>query len=112
MAHGVRALLHGKSTGLYDETTVSAYVKRYPPRMYRGNPILDDDYLYCVMEAVFGPSMPDPAGYAIKFPNSPERELFGLSRTPFGRPETPGYGSYNTGSQACPSLLDPPEQDC
>jgi hypothetical protein len=60
--------------------------------------------------------MPDPNGYWLKFAGSAEPEEWlgkpGSGR-PFGQPDPPpGYGSYNIGSQSCPSLLDPSDKDC
>jgi hypothetical protein len=112
MAAGARAHLTGASTGLLDETRVTAHVERRAPN--RG-----DDGLYCVIEAVFAPAVPDPDGYSLKFFGSEQREVdlgppgsTPLGHTGFNRPDLPpGYGFYNWGSQSCPSLLDPPSKD-
>jgi hypothetical protein len=112
MKPGARIQLHGNSTGLYDETTATASFQR---RALSAKTALIDDGLYCVLRAVFAPSLPDPDGYSIKFPGTPVswEHLGRPGGTPFGRPDNPpGYGGYNLGSQTCPSLLDPPEKDC
>ena len=81
--------------------------------MYRGKPPLDDDYRYCHVQAVFDEPLPDHDGYSIKFGEARREEWLGKpSRTPFGRPERPGYGSYSITVQTCRSMLDPPEKDC
>jgi hypothetical protein len=75
--------------------------------------MLNDDYRYCVIDAVFTPSMPDPDGYSIKFAGAPREQPIGRpSRTPFGHPDRPGYGKVSMGKQTCPSPLDPPDKDC
>ena len=113
MKAGVRAHLTGKSTGLLDETRATTHVERRAPNQ-------GDDGVYCVIEAVFAPAVPDPDGYSLKFAGSQQREVY-LGKpgsTPyghagFGLPDLPpGYGFYGLGSQSCPSLLDPPTKDC
>jgi hypothetical protein len=112
MGDGARVLLRGNTTGLDVEATATAYVDRRPPMLSHGRPILDD-HVYCDIEAVFTPSMPDPDGYSLKFAGADHWvELGKPGRTPFGKPEKPGYGPYSIGSQSCPSLLDPPNKDC
>jgi hypothetical protein len=113
MRDGARALLHGLSTGDYVETKAVAFYFKQPPRMYHGEPILDDDYRYCHVQLVFEVSLPDPDGYAIKFAEAPREQRLGKpSRTPFGQRDRPGYGSYTITAQACRSLLDPPDKNC
>jgi hypothetical protein len=83
--------------------------------MYRGKPIMDDDYLYCVVEAVFTPTLPDPSGrYSYKFVGDDWRWGVTVGRAPYGQWDRPGYGSgkANLGIQTCRSLLDPPDKDC
>jgi hypothetical protein len=70
-------LLRGESTGLFDQTKASARFKHYPPVMYHGKPLLDDDYQYCVIDAVFSPSIPDPGGYSVKFAGTPREQWIG-----------------------------------
>lgn len=108
MHDGVRVQLIGNTTGLGDETRATTHVER------RGASRSDDGQ-YCVVEAVFAPSVPDADGYSIKFAGSAERArwLGKPGGAPFGQPDPPpGYGWYNVGSQSCPSLLDPPDKDC
>jgi hypothetical protein len=113
MGDGARVLLRGNSTEWDVEGTAIAYVDRPAPIMSRRKPVLNDDYVYCVIEVVFTPSMPDPDGYSLKFAFTDRWVDLGKPRrTPFGKPDRPGFGPYNTGSQACPSLLDPPDKDC
>ena len=114
MGDGARVLLRGITTGWDVEGSATAYVEHRAPMMSHGKPLLDDDYVYCDIEVVFTPSMPDPDGYALKFAGADHWEQLGKpGRTPFGQPERPGYGRYNIGSQSCPSLLlDPPDKDC
>jgi hypothetical protein len=113
MSDGERVQLRGNTTGFSVETRATTHFEHWPPRMYRGKPIQDDDYLYCIVEAVFAPSMPDPDGYSVKFAGASREEWLGKpSRTPFGKPERPGYGSYQITAQTCASLLDPPDKDC
>jgi hypothetical protein len=113
MRDGVRVQLRGDTTGFSDETRATARVEQ---QLLDGKRAFGDDGLYCVIEAVFAPSMPDPNGYWLKFAGSADREKWlgkPSSGTPFGRPDPPpGDGSFNIGSQACPTLLDPPEKDC
>jgi len=113
MRAGVRVQLRGDTTGFSNETRATARVERQP---LRGKRALGDDGVYCVIEAVFEPSMPDPNGYWLKFAGSAEREHWlgkPSSGTPFGQPDPPpGYGSYDIGSQACPTLRDLPDKDC
>lgn len=105
---GVHVLLIGVTSRLSDETRATTHVEQRPVSP-------SDDGQYCVVEAVFAPSLPDPAGYSIKFAGSRDRVRF-LGRpggAPYGQPDPPpGYGRYNLGSQSCPSLLDPPDRDC
>jgi hypothetical protein len=113
MAAGARVQLRGDTTGLSNETRATA---RFERQVLRGKRAMGDDGLYCVIEAVFAPSMPDPDGYWLKFAGSRRAEQWlgkpGSPR-PFGQPDPPpGYGSYNIGSQLCPALLDPPYKDC
>src|SRR5882757_2766569 len=70
MRDGVRIRLHGNSTGLYDETLATA---RFQRRALSPKQSLIDDGLYCVLRAVFAPSLPDPDGYSISFPGTPVR---------------------------------------
>jgi hypothetical protein len=101
--------VHGETTGLYDQSKASARFEHYPPVKLR----LDDDYQYCVVDAVFSPSMPDPGGYSVKFAGAPHEQWLGKpGRTPFGRPEHAGYGNYRMTIQTCRSLLDPPNKRC
>jgi hypothetical protein len=112
MSDGARIQLQGKITGFFDETRATASFQR---RNLSAKEALGDDGLYCVLRAVFAPSMPDPEGYSVKFPGTPVKwdHLGKPGRTPFGRPDSPpGYGAYNLGSQTCQSLLDPPYKDC
>jgi hypothetical protein len=112
MADGARIQLQGNTTGFTDETTASA---RFEHQILSKKQALFDDGLYCVLRAVFAPSVPDPAGYSVKFPGtSIHWDHLGDPRvSPFGRFDPPpGFGSYNLGSQMCPSLLDPPTKDC
>lgn len=113
MSHGTRVLLRGTSTGWDVETTATAFVVRWPTATYRGRPLLDDDYLYCTVDAVFAPSMPDPEGYSAKFAGAGHWYQLGKpSRTPFGKPERPGYGSYRIVAQSCPTRLAAPDEEC
>jgi hypothetical protein len=108
MHDGVRVQLIGSSSGFGDETRATAHFERRP-----ASP--SDDGQYCIIEAVFAPSLPDPEGYSIKFAGSRDRArtLGRPGGSPLGQPEPPpGYGYYNLGSQSCPSLLDPPERAC
>jgi hypothetical protein len=108
-----RVLLFGNTTGLADETRANAHFEQLPPRIYHGKPLMDDDYRYCIVEAVWSPSVPDPDGYSYKFAGAPRTEsLPKLGLTPFGRPEMPGFGRIQISVQTCRSALDPPEKDC
>ena len=113
MENGARIVLQGNTTGFVDETKATATFQRRPLSQKQA---LEDDGLYCVLRAVFAPSVPDPDGYSVKFPGTPVHwdHLDRLrGSTPFGEPDKPpGYGYYNLGSQLCPSLLDPPSKDC
>lgn len=112
MSDGARIQLHGNATGFVDETRATA---RFQHRSLSARESLFDDGRYCVLRAVFAPSMPDPDGYSVKFPGTPVSwdHLGKPGGTPFGRPDNPpGYGGYNLGSQTCGSLLDPPDKDC
>jgi hypothetical protein len=112
MSDGARIQLQGNTTGFFDETRATARFHRY---VLSGKEALFDDGRYCVLEAVFAPSIPDPDGYSVKFPGTRVKQIH-LGKpggTPFGTPDNPpGYGSYNIGSQTCRSLLDPPDKDC
>jgi hypothetical protein len=112
MNNGARVQLEGDTTGFIDETRATA---RFHREVLSKKEALFDDGLYCVVEAVFAPSMPDPGGYSIKFFGT-RIHLNHLPKpggTPFGRPDPPpGYGTYNITTQRCPSLLDPPDKDC
>jgi hypothetical protein len=113
MSDQARVYLRGNETGFSDQTSVSARFKQYPTVMYHGEPRLDDDYKYCVIDAVFTPSMPDPSGYWLKFAGVGDEVQFGPpGRTPFGQPEHLGYGKYQVVMQACRSRLDPPGKVC
>jgi hypothetical protein len=112
MSDGARIQLQGSTTGFVDETRATA---RFQRRTLSAKEALFDDGLYCVLRAVFAPSMPDPDGYSVKFSGTPViwNRLGKPGGTPFGRPNNPpGYGGYNLASQTCRSLLDPPDKDC
>jgi hypothetical protein len=79
MSDRARVLLTGKTTGLSDETVASAFYKQTPPRMYHGKPMLDDDYRYCVITAVWSPAVPDPDGYTYKLDGDSTR-IRGVTR--------------------------------
>ena len=120
MGAGLRVQLRGRSTGLTDETLATARVEDHTT----GRSRLFDDGLYCVIRIVFDPAVPDPDGYWLHFPGSPQSdvELRMLHRgvgpifsrgEPVEQPTLPpGYGQFNSSSQSCPSTLDPPERDC
>ena len=112
MNNGARIQLWGDTTGFIDETRAAA---RFHREMLSVKEAQSDDGLYCVVQAVFAPSMPDSAGYSVKFSGT-RIHIDHLGRpggTPFGRPDPPpGYGSYNISTQRCRSLLDPPDKDC
>lgn len=120
MGAGLRVQLRGRTTGLTDETRATARVEDHTI----GRSARWDDGLYCVIRIVFAPAVPDPDGYWLRFPASqqPDVELRALNRgvgpifsrgEPVEQPTLPaGYGLYNSGSQSCPSPLDPPDRDC
>jgi hypothetical protein len=113
MGDRAHVLLRGNSTGWDVEGKATAYVEHRAPLLSHGQPMLDDDNVYCAIGVVFTPSMPDPDGYSLKFAGADHWEDLGTpGHTRFGRPDRPGYGTYNIGSQSCPSLLDPPDKDC
>jgi hypothetical protein len=112
MRNGARVLLRGNTSDFYTETRATAYFKHFPSVIYHGKPLMNDDYLYCIVDAVFAPSMPDPSGYSVKFQNASEEWLGKPGGTPFGRPDHPGYGSYRIRKQTCQSLLAPPDEEC
>lgn len=64
MNNGARIQLQGDTTGFIDQTRATAHFHREILSMKEA---LMDDGLYCVVEAVFAPSMPDPDGYSIRF---------------------------------------------
>jgi hypothetical protein len=110
---GARALLRGLSTGFDVESKAVAFYVQQPPRMYRGKPLLNDDYRYCHVQVSFDQPLPDPEGYSIKFAEARHEESLGRpGRTPFGEPDRPGYGSFYITVQTCRSPLDSPEKDC
>ena len=112
MTDGARVQLVGSTTGFVDQTTATASFE-HPPLSPKE--ALFDDGLYCILYAVFSPSMPDPDGYSVKFPGTRVKwdHLQAGNGTPFGKPDNlPGYGVLNLGSQTCPALLDPPDMDC
>jgi hypothetical protein len=110
---GARVLLRGLSTGFDVEAKAFAFYEQWPPRMYRGKPVLDDDYRYCHVQVSFDQPLPDPEGYSLKFAEARQEMPIGPpSRTPFGQQDRPGYGTYYIRSQTCRSLLDPPDKDC
>jgi hypothetical protein len=112
MSDGARIRLHGDTTGFTDETRATARFERVA---LSAKQALGDDGLYCVLRAVFAPTLPDPDGYSITFPGTRVRwdRMGKPGGTPFGRPNSPpGYGGYNLGSQKCRSLLDPPDKPC
>jgi hypothetical protein len=109
-----RALVQikGNATGFIDETRVTAYVHQYA---LSPKEALLNDGLDCVVQAVLSPSIPDPSGYTVKFPNAlldTEDQLGTPSHSPFGMADTPGYGAYHLQVMRCPSALDPPDKDC
>lgn len=120
MGADLRAQIRGRTTGLTDETRATAQVEDHT----LGNSRRSDDGVYCDIQIVFAPAVPDPDGYWLRFPGSeqPDVELSALSRVIgpiFSRgapvePATlpPGYGEFSTRSQSCPTLLDPPTRDC
>ena len=119
MGAGDRAQLRGATTGMVDETRATARLEDQT----KGKSAFFDDGLYCVILIVFAPALPDPDGYWLSFPGNPQTELrVGLdpSLGPSfigGRPVPqatlpPGYGRFSMGSQACPSLLNPPDEEC
>lgn len=113
MFDGARVRLTGHTMGYAGETKATAYFEHFPPLMHLGRPLLDDDYLYCVVEAVFSPGIPEPDGYSVKFERA--RDDFWLGKPsgmPFGFRDRPGYGAYQITVQTCRSLLDPPDKDC
>jgi hypothetical protein len=113
ITNGAQALLRGNGTGFDVETRANTHVERWQPQISHGKPLLNDDYVYCAVDAVFAPSMPDPEGYSVKFAEADQWVWLGKpGGRPFGQLDKPGYGSYRITSQACPSLLDPPEKDC
>lgn len=112
MNNGARIQLHGDTTGFIDETSAIA---RFHREIVSRKEALFDDSLYCVVEAVFAPSLPDPGGCSIKFSGTRihVNHLGKPGGTSFGRPDPPpGYGTYNVSTQRCPHLLDPPNKDC
>lgn len=104
--------LRGLSTGVEDQAITGARFVHYPTRIYHGKPLLDDDYEYCVIDAVVTPTTPDPHGYALRYGAQKEMPLGTPGMTPFGLPEHPGYGKYQILMKSCPSLLDPPSKEC
>ena len=120
MGAGLRVQLRGRTTGLTDETRATARVEDHTT----GRSARFDDGLYCLIQIVFVPAVPDPDGYWLRFPGSqqPDVELRALSRgvgpifsrgEPVEQPTLPaGYGQFTSGSQSCPSLLDPPDKEC
>lgn len=119
MGAGDRAQLRGTTTGMVDETRATARLEDQT----KGKSAVSDDGLYCVIRIVFAPTLPDPDGYWLKFPGSPQTEVrIGLDPSlgpsfAGGRPVRqptlpPGYGRFNLGSQVCPSLLDPSDEEC
>lgn len=120
MSAGRRAQLRGRTTGLTDETFATARVEDRTT----GRSRLFDDGLYYVIRIVFDPAVPDPDGYWLRFPGSPQSdvELRMLNRgvgpifsrgEPVEQPTLPpGYGQFNSSYQSCPSTLDPPDKEC
>jgi hypothetical protein len=120
MGAGLRVQLRGQTTGLTDETRATARVEDHTT----GRSARYDDGLYCVIRIVFAPAVPDPDGYWLRFPGSqqPDVQLRALNRgvgpifsrgEPIDQPTLPpGYGQFSSGSQSCPSPLDPPDRDC
>ena len=120
MGAGLRVQLRGRTTGLTDETRATARVEDHTT----GRSARFDDGLYCLIQMVFAPAVPDPDGYWLRFPGSqqPDVELRALSRgvgpifsrgEPVEQPTLPaGYGQFTSSSQSCPSPLDPPEREC
>jgi hypothetical protein len=120
MGAGLLVQLRGQTTGLTDETRATARIEDQTS----GKSVRYDDGLYCIMRVVFAPALPDPDGYWLRFPGSPQADvqigpLNGGVGPIFFRGEPvdqatlpPGYGQYSAGSPSCPSLLDPPDRDC
>jgi hypothetical protein len=120
MGAAARVQLRGATTGMVDETRATARVEDQT----RSRSAQYDDGRYCVIRIVFAPALPDPDGYFLKFPDSSQTELrvgtnplLGpsfIAGKPARQPELPpGYGeTAGIGSQACPSLLDPPDKAC
>jgi hypothetical protein len=109
---GARVQIRGNTTGFIDETRVTAYVRQYA---LSPKEALLNDGLDCVVQAVVSPSMSDPSGYTVKFPDAllvTEDKLGTPSLSPFGMADTPGYGAYHLQVLRCPSPLDPPDKDC
>jgi hypothetical protein len=113
MRDGARVQLRGDTDGGSVWSVATATFERHPPKLYHGKPLMVDDGLYCIVKAVFAPTIPDPKSrYSIKFIGGDWRRLVQVGRAPYGQLDRPGYGSAQITIQTCRSLLDPPDKDC
>lgn len=111
---GALVKFRGQSTGFNDETITTS---RYERHAVSARSAALDSGQSCSVQAVFAPTMPDPAGYLITLPGTKDftQETGVMSgMTPFGMANEPmGYGSLNIVVQhRCPTLNAPPEQNC
>jgi hypothetical protein len=114
ISDGARVQLRGDTVGGSTWATATARVERRPV-ILRGKEVPDaDDGLYCVVEAVFAPSRPDPqSSYSLKFVGGDWwQHIVHVGTAPYGQLDRPGYGRTQITVQLCESPLDPPEKDC
>jgi hypothetical protein len=117
MRDGGRVQFIGETFGGSVSTTATTRFERRTPwtAMSQGKALVIDDGLYCIVTAVFAPPLPDPTSrYKWKFVGGDWHQGLYVGRTPFGKPERPGYGSGRAriSMQSCRDLSDPPTKDC
>lgn len=117
MIDGAMVQLRSETLGGSSSSTMTARVKQYPPRIYDGvnGRWVEDDGLYCIVTAVFGPAIPDPEGeYVVKFAGGDwSHHVWVRSRFwMYDSLGPPGYGMDSTVIQTCSSLADLPDKEC
>jgi hypothetical protein len=114
---GARVQLRGDTVGGSVSSIAKVRFQNGPPIIYNGvnGHGLVDDGLYCIINAIFAPTRPDPDGYSIKFVGGdwrsgvrPRNKLWMYKTID----RQPGYGSFTETYQTCRSLTDPPNKDC
>lgn len=117
MADGAKVRVRSETEGGNSSTTATARVKQNPPRIYNGvnGHWVDDDGVYCVVQATFAPAIPDPEGnYLVKFNGEDWSASVSVSSKfwMYDSLGPPGYGKSSTVVLTCTSLADPPDKEC